>query len=268
MIQILSSLQLAFYNLLLLVFLLAGGVVLALSQADVFAQMNEMPILRWLTSTIDHTPSAAYWFLALCTVSAALLVNAVCCTFSRQLALARKSPKNKPRLFFILHCFFILVLLCHGLIIVTGEKESGVRLSPGSTHIFGPYRICVDDVDFKNDPALLLLPKDQQRRHMTRANVRIRDNTVKIRLMQSGRPVAEKQVYMLSPLRYKSLQVTLVKFFIEPGKQHPGAVLTITDNLFNLFFFAAYGLMILALAGFTALTWRVTPSNKGEKNAP
>ncbi len=61
---------------------------------------------------------------------------------------------------------------------------------------------------------------------------------------------------MLSPLRYKSVQITLIEFVIHPSDNQLGVVLTLTHNFLSRFFFLVYGVMILALAGFTAMTWK------------
>ncbi len=85
-----------------------------------------------------------------------------------------------------------------------------------------------------------------------------------------------------SPLRYKSVQITLIEFVIpksdnQPGSDNPlysknrldsnnqlgpdkqlGVALTLTHNFLNNFFFLVYGVMILALAGYTAMTLKRT----------
>jgi len=194
------------------------------------------------------------------------LINALCCSLARQLSLAKRSGRMKNWLFFILHCLFILVLICHGLILVAGEKQSRLSLFPGQTHSFGQYEIQVSDVVFTDDKQILTVPKKKQRQLMTRKNIHIHENYALLTLLKNKRTLASKKVMMLSPLRYKSVQITLIKFVIHQsdnqqaapqGPDHRlGVVLTFTHNFLNRFFFMVYGVMILALAGFTAITWK------------
>ncbi len=69
---------------------------------------------------------------------------------------------------------------------------------------------------------------------------------------------------MLSPLRFKSVQITIIEFVIQGENNRVGMILTLTDNCLNRFFFVVYGVMILALAGFTGDRWKRPLTNKGE----
>ena len=276
MIQLLSSVTLTFYNLVVLVLLMGAGVFLNISHEQAFTRMNEVSIFNWLTTTWPTDPTLVVWFFLLCLTAGILLINALCCSLARQMSLAKRSGRMKNWLFFILHCLFILVLICHGLILVAGEKQSRVNLFPGQTHSFGPYEIQVSDVVFTDDRQILTAPKKKQRQLMTRKNIHIHKNYALLTLLKNKHILASKKVMMLSPLRYKSVQITLIEFVIHPSdnqqadnqqadnhqadNQGPdpqlGVVLTLTHNFLNRFFFMVYGVMILALAGFTARTWK------------
>jgi hypothetical protein len=268
MIQRLSSVTLTFYNLVALALLMGAGVFLNISHKQAFTQMNEVSIFSWLTTTWPTAPALVVWFFLLCLAAGILFINALCCSLDRQLSLARRSGRIKNWLFFILHCLFIMVLICHGLILVVGEKQSRVRLFPGQTHPFGPYEIIVSDVVFIDDKQILTAPKNKQRQLMTRKNVQIHENYSFLALLKNKEVLASKKIMMLSPLRYKSVQITLIEFIIHQDNQHQnnqlGVVLTLTDNVLSQFFFLVYGVMILALAGFTAMTWKRPYTKKGE----
>jgi hypothetical protein len=276
MIQRFSSVTITFYNLAVLIFLMGAGVLLNLSHNEAFTRMNEVSIFSWLTATWPTDPILVIWFFLLCLTASILLVNALCCSLDRQLALAKRSGRMKNWLFFILHCLFILVLICHGLILVVGEKQSRIKLFPGQTHLFGQYEIKVADVVFVDDKQILTAPKKQQRQLMTRNNIHIHENYVVVTLLKNNRIVASKKVMMLSPLRYKSVQITLIEFVIrqsdnqladsQPGPDSRlGVALTLTRNFLNKFFFGVYGVMILALAGYTAMTWKKPLPIRSEK---
>ena len=274
MIQRLSSVSLTFYSLVVLVLLMGTGVFLNLSHKEAFTQMNEVSIFTWITTTWPTTPALVIWFFLLCLVATILFINALCCSLDRQLALARRSGRIKNWLFFILHCLFILVLICHGLILLVGEKQSRVSLFPGQAHSFGPYEIIVSDVVFMDDKNILTAPKNKQRQLMTRKNIHIHENYATLTLLKNKKVLASKKVRMLSPLRYRSVQITLIEFVIpESDNQRSdnhqldnplGVVLTLTHNFLSRFFFLVYGVMILVLTGFTAMTWKKPDTKKGE----
>ena len=264
MIQRLSSVTLTFYNLVALILLMGAGVSLNISHKAAFTQMNEVSIFSWLTATWPSAPSLVVWFFLLCLTAGILFINALCCSLDRQLSLARRSGRIKNWLFFTLHCLFIMVLICHGLVLVVGEKQSRVSLLPGQVHPFGPYEIQVSDVVFINDKQILTAPKNEQRQLMTRKNVQIHENYVFLTLLKNKEILASKKVMMLSPLRYKSVQITLIEFVIDQSDNQLGVVLTLTHNFLSRFFFLVYGVMILTLAGFTAMTWKKPYTKKGE----
>jgi hypothetical protein len=268
MLQLLSSVTLTFYNLVVLVLLMGAGVFLNIAHKAAFTQMNEVSIFNWLTTTSTSAPILVVWFLLLCLTAGVLFINALCCSLDRQLSLAKRSGRIKNWLFFILHCLFIMVLICHGLILVVGEKQGRVRLFPGQPHSFGPYEIIVSDVVFTDDLEILKMPKNKQRQLMTRKNIHIHENYATLTLLKNKDILASKKVMMLSPLRYKSVQITLIEFIIHPSDPQQadnqlGVVLTLTHNFLSRFFFLVYGVMILALAGFSAMTWKKPLTKNG-----
>jgi len=262
MIQRLSSVKFAFYNLVILILLMSTGVFISQTFKNEVTLMNEVRIFDWLAPAFGSAPILVVWFLLLCTSAASLLLNALCCTLAQQLVLAKKSGVLKYWLFFILHSLFIIVLVCHGLILVSGEKKSNVILVPGQTRDFGHYKIQVSDIVFTNDVKILKAPKKKRRAMMTRKNIQIDKNYVAVTLLKGNVSLVSKKVMMLSPLRYKSYQVTLIEFVIMEGDDRLGVNLTLTKNILNGFFFSVYGVMILALAGFTAVTWKKSEFEK------
>lgn len=264
MIQRLSSVFLTFYTLVILVLLMGAGVFLNLSHKQAFTQMNEVSIFSWLSTTWPTAPVLVIWFLVLCLTAGILFINALCCSLDRQLSLARRSGRIKNWLFFILHCLFILVLICHGLILTVGEKQGKIRLTPGQSHLFGPYEILVSEVVFMDDKNILTAPKNEQRQLMTRKNIHIHENYVQVTLLKNKEILASKKMRMLSPLRYQSVQITLIEFIVLEPDNVLGVMLTLTHNFLSRFFFLVYGLMILALGGFTAMTWKRPEPKKGE----
>jgi hypothetical protein len=256
MIQKLSSIKFAFYNLVFMVFLLGTGIYLSYGYKQDFKMMNETLIFEWLKAVWSDKPVLAVWFILLCISAAFLFVNALCCSLTKQIQMARKSEKLEKWLFFILHCLFIMVLTCHGLILVVGHKQSNVTLFAHEKISFkNQYVIEVTDVAFKDDISILRAPKSEQRALMTKKNIHREKNFAQISLYQHSTLLETKNVMMLSPLRHGSIQITLTEFIVK-GTEHQervGVTLTMTENHLNVFFFMIYGLMILNLGAYVLL---------------
>ncbi|MCG8616012.1 MAG: hypothetical protein MI802_07320 [Desulfobacterales bacterium] len=258
MFPFLSSVRLTFYTLIALVVILSIGVCLGYLNKPALDLMNHHPLVDWTVLAAHRDPLVLAWFGLLCLASAILLINGIFCCAGRQFTLARHPGSMKHKLFFVIHLVFILVLTCHGLLLVIGSKESRISLSRGDSHRFGPYRIEAAGVTFADDPGLLALPYREQRKMMTRENFSLIRNYARIRLYHGETLVADSRVHILAPLCHKGLRVTLVEFAQGRPDQSPSIVLTLTDSPLNMIFFIVYALMILTLAGFTALTWKAT----------
>lgn len=256
MIQKLSSVKFTFYNLVFLVLLLSAGIYLSLSFPDDFQKMNTVILIKWFKSAVTDAPVLAIWFVLLCLNAFFLFINAICCTLTKQLQTAVKAGMIKKWLFFILHILFVIVLVCHGLILIVGSKQSNLILYPNERITFeNDYEIAVTNIVFKDDITILKLNKKEQRPLMTRKNIHLEQNFAQISLYKSSDLIKSKQVYMLSPLRHGAVQVTVTRFVVKQENQHNqvGVNLTITRNYLNTFFFVIYGLMILTLAAYILL---------------
>jgi len=173
--------------------------------------------------------------------------------------MATKSRKLEKWLFFILHCLFIVVLACHGLILIVNHKQSNITLFPHEKISFNDqYTIEVSEVSFVDDISVLKQGKKKQRALMTRKNIHRKKNFVQVSLYQHARLIKTQKVMMLSPLRHDAIQVTLTEFIVKEieGQDRVGVNLTMTENRLNFFFFTIYGLMILCLGGYVLLLLR------------
>ncbi|CCK79123.1 hypothetical protein [Desulfobacula toluolica] len=259
MIQKLSSIKFAFYNLVCLVCFMGAGVYLSRWYKNDFKVMNETLIFEWLKSAWSQTPVLVVWFALLCLSAGLLFVNTLCCSFTKQIQVARKSGKFEKWLFFVLHCLFIVVLACHGLILVVGHKQGNITLFSNSKMLFqNQYLIEVSDIVFKDDINILKAGKQEQRIMMTRDNIHRKQNFAIVSLYQASTLMETKKVMMLSPLRHGSIQVALTDFIVKKAdnQERVGVKLTITDNPLNIFFFTIYALMILSLGGYIiTISW-------------
>jgi hypothetical protein len=258
MIQKLSSIKPAFYNLVFLVSLMGTGVYLGRVYKQDFQVMNAAMTVEWLKTAWSNTPVLAVWFILLCISATFLFVNVLCCSLTKQIPLAVKSGRPEKWLFFVVHGLFIIILVCHGLILVVGSKTTNIRLFAGESIGFETrYTVDVSAVVFQDDITILNANKHDQRALMTRQQIHRTQNYAQVALYEQSALLASKKISMLSPLRHNAIQVTLTNFIVEEkdGQERVGITLTLTRNYLNTFFFVVYGLMILTLGAYGLLMY-------------
>ena len=261
MIQKIASIKLTFFSLILLIVLMGMGIALSLFPAytDAIEKMNQTIVYHWIVNTWHETPLLTAWVLLVTVVSAVLFINTACCSMTIQLHTALKTASVRRWSFFIIHFLFLMVLACHGITMVTGHKQDNIQLYPGQSHLFGDnYRIDMVNVNFADNQKFLTMKRKESRHLMTRKNIHPKLNYADIAMFQNNRQVDSQRVFMLHPMRYKSLRVTVTKFIAkrQNGQQTVGVNLSITRNIFTQFFFTVYALMIIMLAYFVAITWK------------
>jgi len=255
MIKYLSSVKFTFYNLVLMILLMGTGVGLSQYFKSSFKMMNEINIMEWIEHSWSNKSMIVIWFALLCLSAGLLFLNALFCTFTKQVQVAIKSRAFQKWLFMVLHCLFIIVLACHGLSLIIGSKQSNSQLFPGDHIIFNnEFMVKVSQVVFQDDINILKADYKTQRGLMTRDNINRKHNYADISLIRHKELLETKKVIMLSPLRYGSVQVTLSDFVLKDGKL--GVNLNITKNHLNYFFFVVYALMILTFGLYVFLSYR------------
>lgn len=255
MIKYLSSVKFTFYNLVLMILLMGTGVGLSQYFKSSFKMMNEINIMEWIEHSWSNKSMIVIWFALLCLSAGLLFLNALFCTFTKQIQTAIKSRAFQKWLFMVLHCLFIIVLACHGLSLIIGSKQSNAQLFPDDHIMFNnEFMVKVSQVVFQDDINILKADYQTQRGLMTRDNVNRKHNYVDISLIRHKELLETKKVKILSPLRYGPVQVTLSDFVLKDGKL--GVNLNITKNYLNYFFFAIYALMILTFGLYVFLSYR------------
>ncbi|MFO7750727.1 MAG: hypothetical protein R6V54_11615 [Desulfobacteraceae bacterium] len=146
---------------------------------------------------------------------------------------------------------------------VTGHKTTSIVLYKGDELLFNEqHRIAVKAVNFSDDPELLQMTPRTSRKMMTRDRFHINENHALISIGEKNRKTVTKRAAMLHPISYKRVRVTITGFTARKPSNNPeaGVDVTISEEIFTQFFFAVYALMIVTMAGFTAVTW-----NNGQK---
>lgn len=245
----------------MLLVLMGIGIFFSLFPAytDAIESMNRTIIYHWFINSWHEKPVLTAWVLLISASGAVLFVNTAFCSMTNQLYTAVKTASLRRWSFFIIHFLFLMVLACHGITMVKGHKQDDIRLCKGESHVFdNNYRIDVVNVTFADDPKFLTMKNRESRHLMTRKNFHPKQNFAEIALFQNSRRLDLQKVFMLEPMKYKSIRVTVTKFIAgqQNGRQTVGVNLSITRNIFTGFFFTVYAFMIITLACFVAITWK------------
>jgi hypothetical protein len=146
-----------------------------------------------------------------------------------------------------------------------GYKHDNVRLREGRSFSFqGGHEVKVAKIHFEDDPVIL----KKSRRDLTRDEFHYRSNFAEIVMSREGREVNRGRAYVLKPMRSGDIQVTL-KRFIPPrsrdgGKKggKPGVAVVVSRNPVLGVFLFIYPLMIIGMAIYLVMTWRLPYKNK------
>ncbi len=267
MIRFFSSLRLTFVLLVMLVILLWMGTVFSLfpDLKDGIELMNDVLIYQWFFTAWQTGWILPSWFLAICIVAGLLFVNTLVCSVTKQLVTALKVATLRRWSFFMVHIFFLVVLFCHGISLITGHKTSNIELFEGDTHQIGTLTVQVQGITFSDDSEFLKLGPRKSRELMTRDKFHRTANFAELRVTDGDTPLVSGRVMMLSPLKQGMSRFTLTKFIYGRG-DHEGEIginLNVTQNAFTQLFFIIYALMIFSLVCFIAITW--TPQGRKER---
>ncbi|MFH1154572.1 MAG: hypothetical protein V1793_12220 [Pseudomonadota bacterium] len=261
MISFFSSTRLAFFTVVgMLVLMLSAIIMTSFTDLNtVFTTMNHTIILEWILDHGRTRPMVTAWLCGVCLLAAVLFINTAFCSITWQLKTALKTRTVRRWSFFIVHLFFLQVLACHGISLITGEKQENITLFPGQSHRFSDVEILVNEVSYEGDLKFLTMPLKESRSLMTRTGYDRSRNTARIDILREKYRVATGKIFMLSPLKYNTIRITLTGFKIGPGKDntHIGVMLTLSRTWFTPYFFTSYALMILSLAVFIAITWNL-----------
>ena len=261
MLQKFSTLKITFVLLVGLIASLLAGVFLTFDKHHAAAMkfLSKQLPLTWLMNESGTDGVLTAWFVTVCLIAGIFFIQIICCLLMRSSRLFRNGFSLKQWMFFLLHIMFVLVMLCHGLSMILGYKHSGVRLLSGQVFSFGEgWTVTPSDVRFSDDPAILKASYQQQRSLMTRENIHRHQNHAEISLEKEGQLLSSGRIYMLAPMQYGSVRITLTDFFISENEDKDviGVKLVISKNLVTPYFFSAYAAMILTLIVFIVITWR------------
>jgi hypothetical protein len=261
-----ASLQYTTWNLVVLLLWIGWGMLMASSDdfRKGFQGMNNVLIRDWLISGETGFPVLKIWFIGLCFLMALLGVNLIFCSWEKIFRILR-TGFNSPKIFMlIVHVIFGFVALFHLGGLMIGYEYNNIRLGEGKKYSFGNgYEVEVKNVNVLDDYMIL----ERSSRYISRDDFDYRKNFAEVVLNKNGKEVSRDNIYLLSPMKYKDIQVTLRNFVRPPDAVDQKAAvdlkpwigLTVSRNPVLKIFLVIYPVMIAGIFIYLILTWRSAP---------
>ena len=256
----LSSLGFATWTLVVLFLWFVFGTILCANQEffAAFREMNSTLTKDWLLDQGHGSTFLKAWFVGLCLVMIVMGVNLVFCSWNRILKIMRHRFSGAKLFMLIVHVIFGLVALGHLGGFMLGYKYDDVGLKKGRIFAFEDgLELKVTDVHFVDDIQVL----NKSRRDIMKDEFHYKKNFVEVALQKADQVLAHGRVYLLEPLQYKDIRITL-KRFLPPEADAassnglPGAMVAIACNPVLKAFLIIYPLMILGIGVHLVMTWQ------------
>ncbi|MBU1053927.1 MAG: hypothetical protein KKC46_08875 [Proteobacteria bacterium] len=267
----LSSLNFAVWTFVVLLLWFVWGLILA-SNKDffkLFKEMNSVLTIDWLINPLQGTTQLKLWFIGLCLVMVGMGVNLIFCSWNRILKMMRHRFSGAKLFMLIVHIIFGFVALGHLGGFMMGYKHGDVSLFKNEVFsLENTYDLKITDIHFVDDPKVL----QKSRREIMNNELNYNKNYAEVTLNEGDRLLAKGRIYLLRPLYYKDIQITL-KWFLSPVNEDetlhalPGVKLAIACNPVLQAFLVIYPLMILGIAIHLIMTWK-HPDKGDTKEGP
>jgi hypothetical protein len=257
----LASLHYTTWNLVVLLLWVGWGMLMAGSDAFTkgFQEMNNVLIRDWLISGETGFPLLKIWFIGLCLLMAFLGINLIFCSWEKIFRIIR-ARFNGPKFFMlVVHAIFGFVALGHLGGLMLGYEHNDIRLGEGKRYSFGDgYEVEVKAVNYVSDYKVL----GKSSRYITRDEFDYTKNSAEIVLSRNGKGLRRENVFLMNPMDYKNIQVTLRGFMISPEAADkkaavdlkPWITLTVSRNPALKIFLTLYPMMIVGIFIYLLLT--------------
>ena len=268
----LSSMYLTMWVLVFLVLWIGLGLYLAGAESFTkdFRLMNNMLIRDWLFSEKTGMGFLKIWFIALCAAMVVLGINLIFCSWTKIFRIIRAKFSGSQFFMLIVHGIFGFVALGHLGGLMLGFEYNNIRLGKGIKHnIKEGYELEVKDVHFIGDPKAL----GKSKRDITRDELNYAESYVDVSLGRGGELLKSQRLFLLKPMNYKDVHVTL-RGFVPPDdfKDEPGpdteawAMLTLSRNPALKMFLIIYPAMIAGIFIYLVMTWKKTRFNHSKNH--
>ena len=268
----LSSMHISAWTLVFLI--LWMGIGLYLAGADSYTKdfrvMNSMLIRDWLFSDKAGSGFLKIWFVMLCAGMTVIGINLIFCSWSKIFKIMRAKFSGNQLLMLIVHAIFGFVALGHLGGLMLGFEYNNIRLGEGKRHrIKEGYELEVNQVHFVGDVEAL----KKSRRDISHDELDYNESYAEVTLSRDGEMLESKKVYLLKPMNYRDVHVTLRSFVLPDdfrGEPVPDteawAMFTLSRNPALKMFLITYPVMIAGIFVYLILTWRKTRFNNNHSH--
>ncbi len=268
----LSSMYLTTWVLVFLLLWIGLGLYLAGEESftNDFRLMNDNLVREWLFSESTGTGFLKIWFIILCAAMILMGINLIFCSWNKIFKIIRARFSGSHLLMLIVHGIFGFVALGHLGGLMLGFEYNNIRLGSGLKHnIKEGYEIEVKDVHFVGDAAALAKSK----RDIKKEDLNYIESYVDVKLSREGEELKSHRIYLLKPMNYKDVHVTIKSFVLPPDfKGEPDAdteawaMFTISRNPALKAFLIVYPVMIAGIFIYLVVTWRKPHVNQNNNN--
>jgi hypothetical protein len=264
----LASMNLTVWNIVIMILWLGWGMVLAGSDTFTkgFQGMNAILIKDWVLSSKTGFPILKIWFIGLCVLMIILCINLIFCTWEKIFRIIREKFSGPKFFMLIVHTIFGFVALGHLGGLMFGYKHNNIQLGEGHKFAFEDnYEIEVTNVVYTNDYKTL----KKSARYITKDDFDYTKNFAEIILLKEGRKICDGNIYILRPIRYKDIQITLRGFIESPGSDMskdntgltPWVTVTVSKNPVLKTYLILYPIMVIGIFFYLLTTWKLAFKN-------
>lgn len=262
-----SSMHLTVWTLVFLILCTSVGIYMAGAESFMkdFRLMNNMLIRDWLFSDKAGSGFLKTWFVTLCAAMTVLGINLIFCSWSKIFRVMRAKFSGNQLFMLIVHALFGFAALGHFGGLILGFEYNNIRLGEGDKYsIKEGYEVEVTNVHFVGDIKAL----KKSRRDITRDELNHKESYADVTLRRGGELLKSQKVYLLKPMNYKDVHVTLRRF-VSPDKikgevapeTTAWVMVTLSRNPALKMFLAIYPVMIAGIFIYLIITWRKSRFN-------
>jgi hypothetical protein len=264
----LSSMHLTLWTLVFVLVWIGLGLYLAGAESFTkdFRVMNDMHIRDWLFSDNSGSSFLKIWFVLLCAAMVVMGINLMFCSWNKIYKIMRARFSGNQLFMLIVHGIFGFVALGHLGGLMLGFECNNIRIGKGLNHTVNEgYSVAVKEINFVGDPKAL----GKSKRDITKDELDYIKSYVDVNLSRSGEALKDQRLYLLKPMNYGDVNVTLRGFVLpenfkgEIGPETEAwAMFTISRNPALKPFLVLYPVMIAGIFIYLVMTWRKSHYNQ------
>jgi hypothetical protein len=268
----LSSMHVTMWVLVFLLLWMGLGLYMAGedSYTKEFRMMNDILVRDWLFSNKSGSGFLKIWFVILCTAMTVMGINLIFCSWNKIFKIIRARFSGSQLFMLIVHGIFGFVALGHLGGFMLGFEYNNIRLEKGANYtIKEGYELELKDVHFIGDVKAL----NKAKRDITHNELNYLESYVDVSISRDGELLNSQRVYLLKPMSYGDVHVTLKSFTLPAdfkGEPGPGteawAMFTISRNPALKTFLILYPVMISGIFIYMVMTWRKPNINQNNNN--